>query len=111
MIKATGVFAFFLLCLSLAVAQAAPLPGKPDPANGLALARSLCVNCHQVEPGASDRVLADVPTFREIAHWPGITAKRIEGFILDPHPAMPQVQLTREELADLAAYILSLQEK
>lgn len=108
MIKAIAVTAAALVCNFVFAASAAPLPGKPDPENGRTLARSLCVNCHQVEPGASERILADVPTFSEIAAWPDITPQKLQGFMIEPHPAMPTVQLTRDELADLAAYILTL---
>jgi mono/diheme cytochrome c family protein len=53
-------------------------------------------------------VPADVPSFQRIAERPGQTAAAIAGAIVVPHPPMPQISLTREEIGDLAAYILSL---
>jgi hypothetical protein len=38
----------------------------------------------------------------------GQTAEAIAGRIVIPHPPMPQIQLTRLEIGDVAAYILSL---
>jgi hypothetical protein len=32
----------------------------------------------------------------------------LEGFLADPHPVMPDMSLTRQEIKDLVAYIGSL---
>lgn len=76
---------------------------------GQELAEKLCTSCHIVgkEP-ANASMPSDVPSFTEIANRPDQTAVRIAGRIVIPHPAMPQIQLSRQEIADLAAYILSL---
>jgi hypothetical protein len=37
-----------------------------------------------------------------------VTAERLAGAIIVPHPAMPGVQLTAAEIRDVVAYILSL---
>lgn len=100
-------------CLSL-VAALATLPAgaqAADYANGKALGQRLCVNCHVVVPGEADAgVTAGVPSFKEIARKPNQTARNIQDRMLNPHPPMPQVQLTNQERADLAAYILSLKD-
>jgi mono/diheme cytochrome c family protein len=49
-----------------------------------------------------------VPSFARIANKPGQTAAAIAGAIVVPHPPMPQTNLTREEIGDVAAYILTL---
>lgn len=100
-------------CLSILLVAGAPAAAaqsleKVDAANGERLVRKLCVNCHQVAPDSGDPVLADVPGFREVANRPGMTREAIETFVLNPHPPMPQVQLTRDELSDISAYIMSL---
>jgi len=78
---------------------------------GEELAEKLCSSCHIVgKEAASDSVSADVPSFAEIANKPGQTAEIIAGRIVIPHPAMPDIQLTRLEIADLTAYILSLRD-
>jgi mono/diheme cytochrome c family protein len=82
-----------------------------DPAGGKALAQRLCVNCHIVIPGETGgQVTAGVPGFKEIATKPGQTAQNIQNRMMNPHPPMPNVQLTNHERADLAAYIMSLKE-
>lgn len=96
----------------LAVATAAPASaqsaGWGDPEKGGELARTLCVNCHQVAPSDSGPINADVPTFATIAGRPGISAEQIAGAIVMPHPPMPQLSLTRNDIADLSSYIMSL---
>jgi hypothetical protein len=32
----------------------------------------------------------------------------IEGFLIDPHPAMPDMSLTRQEIRDIIAYFATL---
>jgi hypothetical protein len=39
---------------------------------------------------------------------PGFDAGRVALFLLDPHPKMPDMGLSRTEAADLAAYIATL---
>ena len=81
----------------------------PDARAGNDLADKLCSSCHIVGNQASSAsVSADVPSFVAIAKKPGQTAEAVAGRIVVPHPPMPQIHLTRSEIADLAAYILSL---
>ncbi len=91
-------------------ALAQQIPGTPDKARGQALAERLCTNCHLVAPG-QDHANADVPSFREIANLEGQTAGAITGRIILPKHPMPQIPLDKSELADLAAYILSLRDR
>jgi hypothetical protein len=51
---------------------------------------------------------ADIPTFKSIAEKRGQTEDKLKGFMLNPHPPMPTVQLTTRELENLASYIMSL---
>jgi mono/diheme cytochrome c family protein len=78
-----------------------------DVRHGMALAEVWCANCHIVEPGQR-QASADVPSFASIAEQPDFNANRLAFFLLDPHPKMPNISLTRDEAADLAAYIGSL---
>ena len=94
----------------LAVA-AAWLGGPPamaaDADHGAELAKRWCATCHLVEPGQK-QAHADVPSFAEIARKSDFTPEKIAFFLLDPHPKMPNFPLSRNEAADLAAYIGSL---
>jgi mono/diheme cytochrome c family protein len=78
-----------------------------DPANGERLARQWCSSCHVVATNQT-RANADVPTFAAIARMPGFDRNKVAFFLLDPHPKMPNMSLTRSEAADLADYIASL---
>jgi cytochrome c len=81
----------------------------PDAKTGKQIAEKLCVGCHIVGPTAAGAAVpADVPSFATIANKPGQSAQAIAGAIVVPHPPMPQIELTREEIGDVAAYILTL---
>ncbi len=97
--KATLGFAL----LASAAASAAPA----DPQHGEAIARRWCAACHIVSDDQASGT-DNVPTFAAIAAKPGIDAAHIARFLKDPHPKMPDMQITRTEAADLAAYIASL---
>jgi mono/diheme cytochrome c family protein len=86
---------------------AAPVPGQPDPFHGKELAQQLCSNCHLVD-NQQQQTNADVPSFNEIANKEGQTAGTIMAHIMLPKHPMPTIPLTQSELADLAAYILSM---
>jgi mono/diheme cytochrome c family protein len=83
------------------------LPGlAADSAHGEQLARRWCAGCHVV---ANDQRQAssDAPPFSTVARNPNFNVDRLAFFLLDPHPKMPNMSLTRSEATDLAAYIAS----
>jgi Cytochrome c553 len=74
---------------------------------GQQLAQRWCAGCHAVTPDAGRT--ADVPPpFANVARRPDFDANRLAFFLLNPHPVMPNMGLSRTEAADLAAYIASL---
>ena len=79
----------------------------PDALKGHDLAERLCSICHAVTPGTANG-RPDVPSFAVIAKLPNLTPERLVGAIILPHPPMPGVPLTREEIRDIIAYIMSL---
>jgi mono/diheme cytochrome c family protein len=99
---AAAIFAFALLA-TLSNSVAAPA----DPTNGERLAKRWCASCHIVSADQT-RGADNVPSFAAIAKTPGFSAENIGQFLLDPHPKMPDMQLTRDEARDLGAYIASL---
>jgi len=101
-----------LLILLLATpAFAGPVTNAPNPTHGQELASKLCSNCHLVGSGQQEQANADVPSFHEIANKQGQTAGAIMAHIVLPKHPMPTIPLTKSELADLSAYILSLRDK
>ena len=75
-----------------------------DAANGGRLAERWCAACHVVTT-AQREAYSDAPPFEEIAKRPGFSESGITRFLLDPHAKMPNMDLTRTEAADIAAYI------
>jgi mono/diheme cytochrome c family protein len=95
------VFGLLLALLDGSVAMAA------DVDHGGRLARRWCASCHLV---AADQrqTNAEAPPFAVIAARAGFDANRLAFFLLEPHPKMPNMGLSRTAAADLAAHIGSL---
>ena len=91
----------------LAGAVVADAARAADAYNGGQIARRWCEPCHVV---ASDQqgTTGEAPPFASIGKRPGFDAGQLAVFLLDPHPKMPDLSLTRAEAADLAAYIQTL---
>ncbi|MBR1280311.1 hypothetical protein [Bradyrhizobium sp. AUGA SZCCT0283] len=45
----------------------------------------------------------EAPPFSALAKRPGFDKAKVAFFLLDPHPKMPNMQLSRAEVADIAA--------
>jgi mono/diheme cytochrome c family protein len=90
--------------------SAAPVTSAPNSQRGQELAAQLCSNCHLVGTVEQQHANADVPSFHEIANKEGQSAGAIMVHIMLPKHPMPTIPLTKSELADLAAYILSLRD-
>lgn len=75
-------------------------------ANGERLAKRWCAACHVV---ATDQKSGNtqVAPFSAIAKMPGFDAGKLALYLLLPHPKMPDMNLSRDEAADLTAYIVS----
>ena len=94
------------LLLLIAVIALPRVAVAADAANGEKLAKRWCAACHVV---ASDQRHGNtqVAPFSAIAKVPGFDAGMLALYLLTPHPKMPDMNLTRNEAADLAAYIVS----
>jgi mono/diheme cytochrome c family protein len=78
-----------------------------DVQHGATIARRWCSSCHVVASNQR-QVTGEAPPFATIARMPGFDEHRLAFFLLDPHPKMPDMGLSRTDAADLAAYIGSL---
>ena len=103
--------ALALLLLPLAAMTQKVLAQEPqrkipraDPQNGSVLAKRWCASCHVVSKDQT-RGTDGVPSFAAIARDPAFNGERIAFFLLDPHPVMPNMTLTRNEARDLAAAV------
>ena len=104
--KRAAIFALGL-CAAL---SSAPATAAGDPAHGEALAKQWCAACHIVADDQA-RGADNVPPFATNAKMKGFSAGNVAQFLMDPHPKMPDMQLSRVESQDLGAYIASLGSK
>ena len=103
--------AAMLIVCTTAIAQE-PMPSgatRPNGARGEALARHSCSGCHVVGGATSGTDAA--PTFRSIARDPNKDPDHLRGFLVQPHPPMVPLQLSRMEIEDLIAYFQQLREQ
>ncbi len=99
---------FRATAISLVAFSAAASPvHAADRIHGGELARQWCASCHVVSPDQR-QTTSEAPPFTTIARQPGFDENRLAFFLLDPHPKMPNMSLTRLEAGDIAAYIGSL---
>jgi mono/diheme cytochrome c family protein len=76
-----------------------------DRSRGRSIALRWCSECHVVAPGQS-RGSDTVPTFAQIGESNRFDEATLSSFLAAPHHSrMPNLSLTRSEIADLVAYI------
>jgi len=80
-----------------------------DATAGHALARQWCSSCHVVDAASPARA-TDVapPGFAAIAAQPGVSLESLRAAVQTKHGQMPDFRLDRNQIGDVAAYILSL---
>jgi mono/diheme cytochrome c family protein len=100
-----------LKSLGLAAAAAITLSGvagaQERVEQGHEIARNWCSSCHLVEPGGASGSDA-APPLPAVAQDPSLSPDRLRSWLADPHPPMPNLSLTRDEVEALVAYIGSL---
>src|SRR3954452_3818022 len=82
-----------------------------DPTAGLSLAREVCAACHSVLSGKTDSPNHQAPSFEQISRVPGMTAAALTVALQTSHKTMPNIMLEPDELRNVAAYIVSLQNR
>jgi mono/diheme cytochrome c family protein len=76
---------------------------------GRHLAETVCSACHQISatsPNPSPS--SGAPSFVDISRMPSMSELAIKVFLRTPHPTMPNIILSPEEIDSVAAYIRSL---
>ena len=99
--------AFKWLFFAWCTVAMAPLSFAADSDHGKDISRRWCASCHLVERGQTSAT-DQAPPFDYLARTPDFNADKLAFLLLTPHPNMPNVSLTRAEVADIADYILSL---
>lgn len=105
MVMGTRLLAILALGILLPLT---PAWGAGDKAEGAKIAKRWCSGCHAVGRGpmSSDKA----PAFVALATDPSKTEGYLKGWISNPHPPMPNFNLSRQRIDDLVAYIRSLGE-
>jgi mono/diheme cytochrome c family protein len=96
-----------LVTVALAATLGGPTAVAADPDHGADLARRWCATCHVVD-NDQKQASADVPPLAAIARRADFSPQKVTSFLLEPHPKMPNYPLSRDEAADIAAYIGSM---
>jgi mono/diheme cytochrome c family protein len=97
--------------LGVLIGMAAPALAQPEPGDpraGQRLAVAWCANCHQVAPGGPGPANDAAPSFAAVMQMASTTSMSLRVFLQSPHGAMPDYRLSREQMDDLVAYMLTL---
>jgi len=94
------LFAVALLATGAARAQ--------DVNAGREIAQRWCSNCHLVDSRQPNSANDVAPSFQSIAQVNSTTQSSLTSFLSTPHWRMPDFTLSRNEIRDVSAYILSL---
>jgi mono/diheme cytochrome c family protein len=92
-----------VFCLIFAVTSTDWAVGA-DARKGETLAKRWCASCHVISADQQQGT-AQAPPFSVVANKADFNETTIAYFLLAPHPRMPDMNLSRSEAADLAAYI------
>jgi mono/diheme cytochrome c family protein len=80
-----------------------------DAERGRALAERWCADCHVIAP---DEAGGDIgPSFQSVADREGQTLGGVTAWNFEPHPPMPDLQLSPADFRDLAAHVMSLRQE
>jgi cytochrome c len=88
------------------LALTSPAQAQGDAEAGQMLTQLWCTGCHVVDEAGYG---ADVgPALPRLLGDDLRTGDEIRGWLADPHPPMPDLDLTRQEIEDIVAYLESL---
>jgi mono/diheme cytochrome c family protein len=100
-----------LISAAFALLIAAPASAQTSTetvAAGRSLAMRSCSACHVVSERQQQPAVDGVSSFAQIARNPNTTPDGLRTFIQSPHPPMPNFSLSRKQLDEVTAYIMSL---
>ena len=100
---------FSVLSGAVIAAQPHPVFAAGDASSGLALAQTWCTGCHIVGPTVAGGDSA--PPFGTIANRSNLSPGALRAWLTEPHPPMPNLSLSRQQIDDITAYLDSLRHR
>ena len=94
------------LATALVVMPLSSVLAAGDAREGRQIAERWCSSCHMI--GRDTRGGDAAPPFVALASDPARTETFLRNWISNPHPPMPNLNLSRQDVEDLSAYIRSL---
>ena len=98
-----------LIALLFSIAGLTQSATAQDVEAGYLIARRWCSGCHEIGRAPVQNDVS--PPFVAIARMTSTTNISLNAFLSTSHNRMPDYSLTRREIADVSAYILSLKSK
>jgi mono/diheme cytochrome c family protein len=98
----------FIVALLASLCGPAVAQELGDIAAGQRLADNWCSSCHIVGANSQRGTSTGAPPFSAIARMKSTTPMALRAFLQTPHSRMPDLHLSREEIDNVTAYILSL---
>lgn len=77
-----------------------------DWVSGKQLTETWCLECHT--PSGAAQATDAAPPFKTIVNQPEYTEDRLRVWLTDPHPPMPNFNLSKREIDDIIAYLKRL---
>ena len=103
--RTIGTVSAFIIASAVAFGVSAA-----DMKEGERLAKQWCSDCHLI--GDQQTAGGDTaPTFASIAETAAERTDDLRAWLADPHPPMPNLNLSRMEINDLLAYIEGLDQE
>ena len=102
----TGTLA--LAAFSAPAFSQAPPHYVPKAEAGRAIAQKFCSSCHLTPDMPERSVTVGIPSLSTLANKPEQTSEAIALRLINPPHPMPDMQLTRDEIADVIAYLAKL---
>lgn len=105
----SGAIPAFFAAILVGLLPGTQMAFAQDRSNGEMIANTQCSRCHVIIGTSPRESRSDaIPSFSEVADMPSTNQTSLREFLSMSHPWMPNYRLTRQEIADVADYILSL---
>lgn len=99
----------FAFLAAFAASQTAHSAVPGNAVRGKDLVMRSCITCHA--PDATQRTADTAPPLSFIARDNKERPAFIRGWLMDPHPPMPGIMLSRQQIDDIIAYLETLPER